>query len=331
MRRPFVEDLLCPISADRLELVTGETDDIVWSGELVCRGCGHRWAVQDGVPRLVPPDLPEDQQRTGDAFAAEWLHFDEMHPEFEAQFLDWLDPIEPSFFEGKRVLDAGCGTGRHAFYAARFGASEVVALELGESVETARRVLEPFANVDVVQADLLRPPLRSPADGGGFDLVYCIGVLHHLPNPREGIRALVELLRPGGTLAVWVYGYENNGFVRNVVEPLRRVSTRVPPPLLRALSWPFGAAFHLVAKGVYRPLRGTKVGRALPLNEYLASVGRFSFRHNYAIVFDQLVAPTSVYIKGVELEQWLDENGLVDVALSHRHANSWRGRGRVPA
>ena len=46
---------------------------------------------------------------------------------YEEQFLDWLYPIDRAFFPGKRVLDAGCGTGRHAYLASRFGAREVVA------------------------------------------------------------------------------------------------------------------------------------------------------------------------------------------------------------
>jgi SAM-dependent methyltransferase len=198
-------------------------------------------------------------------------------------------------------------------------------------VETARRVLSPLENAEVVQGDLLRPPLRTVAEGGGFDLVYSIGVLHHLPDPQEGFRSLVRYVRPGGTIAVWVYGYENNGVVRNVVEPLRRVTTKLHPSLLRGVAWPLGAAFHALARGVYAPLAETAVGRALPLSEYMRSVAQFSFRHNYAIVFDQLVAPTAAYIKSSELRRWFADCGLEDVQLSHRHGNSWRAHGRMPA
>jgi SAM-dependent methyltransferase len=331
MNRRLLEDLLCPLSSEPLQLVSGETADDVERGELVCTGCGSSWEIRRGVPRLVPPDLVEQQRRTAAAFAYEWQHFAEMHPEYEEQFLDWLHPIGPDFFRSKRVLDAGCGTGRHAYFAAQYGATEVVGLDLSGAVETARRVLAPFENAEVVQGDLLRPPFRTAADGGGFDLVYSIGVLHHLPDPYVGFRSLLRFVRPGGTIAVWVYGYENNGFVRNAVEPLRRVSTKVPPPFLRGLAWPLGATFHGVAKGVYRPLGGTAVGAALPLNEYMASAANFSFRQNYSIVFDQLVAPTAAYIKGSELRGWFDENGLEGVVISHRHGNSWRGQGRLPA
>lgn len=330
MKRPLLDDLLCPLSSESLQLANGDAGDEVENAELVCAGCGRRWEVLRGVPRLVPPDLVEQQRRTAAAFAFEWQHFSEMHPEYEAQFLDWLHPIGQDFFRGKRVLDAGCGTGRHAYWAAKYGASEVVGLDLSEAVETARRVLSELENAEVVQGDLLRPPLRSAAEGGGFDLVYSIGVLHHLPDPYDGFRSLLRFVRPGGTIAVWVYGYENNGFVRNVVEPLRRVSTKVPPPFLRGLAWPLGAAFHGIAKGVYAPLDGTAIGKGLPLNEYMASVANFSFRQNYSIVFDQLVAPTAAYIKGSELRSWFHENGLEDVVISHRHGNSWRGQGRVP-
>lgn len=331
MKTALIEDLVCPVSRDRLRLTGEQGDSDIVEGELVCDTCALRWPVRNGIPRLVPRDLVEQQRKTAAAFGWQWQHFAEMHPEFEAQFLDWLHPIGKDFFQGKRVLDAGCGIGRHAYYAASYGASEVVAIDLSGAVESASHNLGGFENVHVVQADLLRLPLRTAEAGGGFDLIYSIGVLHHLPDPRRGFLSLLPYLRPGGTIAVWVYGHENNGVVRNVVEPLRRVSTSVPTPFLRALAWPLAVGFHGAARLVYRPLDGTRVGRSLPLNEYLSSVADFSFRQNYGIVFDQLAAPTARYIRGPELEEWFRAGGLEDVRVSPRHGNSWRGRGLAPA
>jgi SAM-dependent methyltransferase len=328
MKPALLESLACPMSLDALRVEPDNQQEYV-SGELVCDGCGARWAIDDAIPVLVPPDLVTQQRKTASSFGWQWQHFDEMHPEFEAQFLDWLSPIGAEFFRGKRVLDAGCGTGRHAYHAARFGAREVVALDLSDAVFTAQRNLSALDNVHVVQGDLLRPPFRT-AESGGFDFVYSIGVLHHLPDPAAGFRSLLRLVRPGGTIAIWVYGYENNGLVRNVVEPLRRVSTKIRPSHLRALAWPLAVGFHGAAKGVYRPLGESAIGRRLPLQEYMSSVADFSFRQNYGIVFDQLVAPTAAYLKRDELERWFEGGGLEDVILSHRHSNSWRGQGRVP-
>jgi SAM-dependent methyltransferase len=330
VKASLLEDLVCPISGDGLQIVPASAEPDVETGELLCESCGLRWPIRGGIPRLVPADLVEQQRKTANAFGWQWQHFAEMHPEFEAQFLDWLNPIGPDEFVGKRVLDAGCGLGRHSYFAASYGAREVVALDLSDAVETAQRNLAQFDNVHVIQGDLLRPPLRAADDGGGFDLVYSIGVLHHLPDPYEGFRTLLRYVRPGGTIAVWVYGHENNGFVRNVVEPIRRVSTRIPPSALRTLAWPLALGFHGAAKGIYRPLERTAAGRSLPLHEYMSSVADFSFRQNYGIVFDQLVAPTAAYIKGDELQTWFAQNRLEDVHVSHRHGNSWRGQGRVP-
>jgi len=327
-----VDDFVCPLCRDPLRLEGGDSKDgHEDSGELVCSGCGHRWPIRGSIPRLVPPDLVDQQAKTAAAFGWQWQHFSELHLEFERQFLDWVHPLEPRSFRGKRVLDAGCGTGRHAQFAAKYGASEVIALDLSAAVEAAHQNLANLDNVQVVQGDLLRPPFRTAAEGGGFDLVYSIGVLHHLPDPLAGFRSLLRLVKPGGTIAVWVYGHENNGFVRNVVEPLRRVSTKIPPSLLRGLAFPLGAGFHGVAKTIYRPLNGTAVGRSLPLADYLSSVADFSFRQNYGIVFDQLVAPTAAYITGPEFNRWFEDDGLEGVTISHRHGNSWRGSGRIPA
>jgi SAM-dependent methyltransferase len=331
MNPALLESLACPVSFDPLRLEPDHHEQEVKSGELICDGCGARWSIEDGIPRLVPPDLVKQQRKTASSFGWQWQYFDEMHPEFEAQFLDWLYPIDAEFFRGKRVLDAGCGTGRHAYHAAIFGASEVVALDLSDAVFAAQRNLSGLDNVHVVQGDLLRPPFRSgESDRGGFDLIYSIGVLHHLPDPEAGFKSLLRLLRPGGTIAIWVYGHENNGLVRNVVEPLRRVSTKIRPSHLRALAWPLAVGFHAAAKGLYRPLGESAVGKRLPLHEYMSSVADFSFRQNYGIVFDQLVAPTAAYLMREELERWFEAGGLEDVTLSHRHGNSWRGQGRAP-
>ena len=295
------------------------------SEALDCSGCSRRFPVDGGIPRLVDGAvLGEGQQRTAGAFGWQWKHFTEMHAEYEAQFLDWIRPLQPSFFEGKKVLDAGCGIGRHAYFAARFGASEVVALDLSEAVETARENLSGLDGVHVVQGDILNPPFRPDDAEQGFDLVYSIGVLHHLPDPRAGFLSLARLLRPGGTLFVWVYGHEGNALVRHGVEPLRRLTTRMSPSSLRVVAWPLSGALYAAAHAVRGPLR------RLPSGEYVASLRSFSFRQVYSIGFDQLVAPSSRYIRREELAEWFTAAGLEDVEITQRNGNSWRGRGRRP-
>lgn len=327
----LVDSLACTRCAGSFVLAdVGLPSDEVENGRLQCTSCSATYPIARGIPRLLPEGLSGEQRRTAEAFGWQWLHFPELKDAFEAQFLDWIDPIEPTFFAAKDVLDAGCGIGRHAYLAAGYGVHRLIALDLSAAVEPAADNLERFDNAHVIQGDILRLPLRTPEDGGGFDLIYSIGVLHHLPDPRAGFLSLARWLRPGGTIAVWVYGHENNGFVRHVIEPLRRFTTSVPPSFLRAIAWPLALMFHAVVKGVYAPTRRHAWAQRLPLRDYLSSLGTFGFRQNYTIVFDQLVAPTAAYVRGDEVREWFEAAGLVDVHVTSRHGNSWRGHGRRP-
>jgi SAM-dependent methyltransferase len=325
-----LEFVACPTCLAPLELEERAREgEEVMEGELTCTGCSAAYPVTGGIPRLLPGALSEEKRRTAAAFGYEWRHFTELHAQYRDQFLDWMQPIQPEFFEGKVVLDAGCGTGRHAFFAAEFGAREVVGMDLSDAVLTAFGHIGRRPNVHIVQADIYTPPLRR----GAFDAIYSIGVLHHLPDPRSGFLALVPLLRPGGTIHAWVYGHENNGVVHHFINPVRKALTRhLPPPVVKgAIALPMTLILEALVRGVYGPLARTRAFDRLPSHAYLHSLGRFSFRQNHSIVFDHLIAPTAYYLRRDEFEEWFRAGGLDNVELSWRNENSWRGTGTAPS
>jgi SAM-dependent methyltransferase len=326
--------LACPICGADLRLVTSEQDPIregeVITGELVCGPCSKGFPIRRGVPRLLLPTLSAVEEKTAAAFGWQWQEFVEMHDQYEAQFLDWIHPIKAEFFRDKMVMDAGCGIGRHAYYAARYGAREVIAMDLSDAVDTAYANTGSMPNVHVVQGDIHCPPFRRSASGGGFDFIYAIGVVHHLPDPKAGFKSLLRYLVPGGSIFVWVYGRENNGIVHHLIDPVRRtVTSRMRPSHLPLVAWPLTMVLQAVLKGVYRPLRGTRLFNALPLHDYLHSISAFEFRRNYNIVFDHLVAPVAHYLSQEEFTTWFRSSGLQDVQVSWRNQNSWRGFGWV--
>ena len=334
MKPRLVELLGCPTCGGELRLRNAETDpecetEIV-TGELVCESCAALFPVRGGIPRLLPPGLSPVVERTSAAFGWQWQEFVEMYDQYEAQFLDWIDPIQPDFFRDKVVLDAGCGNGRHAFYAARYGSREIVGMDLSDAVETAYANMGKMPNAHVVQGDIYHPPFARRDGAGPFDFIYSIGVLHHLPDPEAGFESLLRFLRPGGAIFAWVYGYENNGVVHGFINPLRKgVTTRMRPSALPVIAWPMAVALQAVVKGVYRPLHPTPAFKMLPSREYLYSLSSFSFRRNYNIVFDHLVAPVAFYLRRDEFEGWFRRRGLRDVRISWRNQNPWRGFGRV--
>lgn len=332
MKPRLLQLIGCPMCNGALTLCAGasELEGEITSGELECPACHIKYPIRAGVPRLLP-SISEEEEKTSAAFGWQWSEFTEMYEQYEPQFLDWIHPLQPDFFKGKLVLDAGCGNGRHANYAARYGAREVVGLDLSKAVDTAYANIGSLLNVHIVQGDINHPPFRRPADGGPFDFIYSIGVLHHMPDPAAGFQSLVRFVRPGGAIFAWVYGRENNGVVHYFINPLRKgLTSRMPPRMLPAVAWPLSVVFQGVVKGVYRPLRHTRAFTALPSHDYLYSLSGFSFRRNYNIVFDHLVAPVAFYLRREEFEGWFQRARLEHIELSWRNQNSWRGFGRVP-
>src|SRR6266571_3376549 len=239
MKPGLIRMLACPSCAVALDLSERDRDGEITAGELVCRRCGSRYPIRNGVPRLLPPELSRVSQETSAAFGWQWREFVELYDEYEAQFLDWIHPIQPDFFRGKFVLDAGCGNGRHAFYAARYGARDVVGMDLSDAVDTAYANIGKMPNAHVVQGDINHPPFARAEGGGPFDFIYSIGVLHHMPDPEAGFQSLVRFVEPGGAIFAWVYGRENNAVVHGFINPLREnVTTRIPPSVLPVIAWP---------------------------------------------------------------------------------------------
>lgn len=110
---------------------------------------------------------------------------------------------------GTRVIDVGCGAGRHAFEAYRRGA-DVVAFDRDESelrgVETILRAMgetgeaPPDASAQAVAGDALSLPYADET----FDCVIASEILEHVPQDDAAIAELIRVLKVGGTLAVSV-------------------------------------------------------------------------------------------------------------------------------
>jgi SAM-dependent methyltransferase len=110
---------------------------------------------------------------------------------------------------GDRLLDLGCGFGRHAFEAARRGAS-VIALDAGpEEVAQVRGTLAAMVEAGELASDhpataVQGDALALPFPDATFDRVIASEVLEHIPDDRAAMAELSRVLRPGGTMAVTV-------------------------------------------------------------------------------------------------------------------------------
>jgi SAM-dependent methyltransferase len=105
-----------------------------------------------------------------------------------------------------RILDAGCGSGVGTEYLVHLNPqAQVVGIDLSAgTLEVAKeRCKRSGANrVEFHHLSLYDVEQLS----GEFDLINCVGVLHHTPDPIRGIQALAKKLAPGGLMHIFVYG-----------------------------------------------------------------------------------------------------------------------------
>ncbi|MFQ5657193.1 MAG: methyltransferase domain-containing protein [Candidatus Methylomirabilales bacterium] len=299
MRPELIQLLACPHCAGDLDLVASKRgmDDKAQEGELVCR-CGRRYAIVRGIPRFV------GSEAYAVSFGFQWNRFARTQLDSASKGSESLETFlaKTGFnlkeLKGKRILDVGCGMGRFAEVCAQAHA-EVVGFDLSVAVEAANTNLSSFPNTHIVQADIFRMPFPPES----FDHIYSIGVLHHTPDCEKAFRQLPRLLKPGGRIAIWVYGHM--GPWVKFTDLYRRLTVRMSPRLLFAL-----CHLSIPMYYVYKiPFLGELLWILLPASRHPKSAWRildtfdwyspqYQSRHTYPDVY-----------------RWFRSEGLIDIKL----------------
>ncbi len=115
-----------------------------------------------------------------------------------------LWPTQP-YRDDIDVLVAGCGTSQAARHAMREPASRVTGIDVSESSLQHTRELQQKYEIDNLELQQLKLE-EVETLGRRFDRIVCTGVLHHLPDPDAGLRALRGVLKPEGAMQLMVYG-----------------------------------------------------------------------------------------------------------------------------
>tara|TARA_Y100000816_G_scaffold218221_1_gene163265 strand:- start:261 stop:2357 length:2097 start_codon:yes stop_codon:yes gene_type:complete len=104
----------------------------------------------------------------------------------------------------ENVLIAGCGTGQQLVSKTSYANSNIVAIDLSlSSLAFAKRKMQELdqKNIEFLQGDILGLNSLNKK----FNVIECVGVLHHLKNPDEGLRILLNILEPKGYLKLGLY------------------------------------------------------------------------------------------------------------------------------
>ncbi len=212
-------------------------------------------------------------------FGFEWSTYDQIIPLYEKQFWAWVHPLQPADFAGKRVLDAGCGTGRNSLWPLQSGAAHVTAFDVDpRTTAVARKNLANQPRATVLEHSIYEIPFENE-----FDISMSIGVIHHLTDPRRAVAQLVKATKPGGTVLIWVYGQEGHATLKKTINAVRKMTSRMPLGLLNILVRPFSFLWWCFM-------------RLAPSSDpYVRLLRKAPFWHIHSILFDQLLPETACY------------------------------------
>jgi SAM-dependent methyltransferase len=255
----------------------------------------------------------ETRRGSPERFGYEWHKYSVVVPQHEEQFRRWLPFFSPSDWVGKRFIDVGCGMGRNSLWPMTYGAAGGYAVDLDDrSLAAARRTLDAFPAMEVRKCSAYQLPWTDE-----FDISFSIGVIHHLEHPEVALKSMITATKPGGCVAIWVYGRENNEWLLWALDPARKaLFSWMPTPWVHAISVLPTALLWLLLRSGFNRI------------EYFRLLRTFSFQHLRSIVFDQMLPKIARYWTKAEVECLMADAGLRDVKLEWVNEMSWAACGK---
>jgi len=193
--------------------------------------------------------------KTVEGFGEEWSRFDqtgmsdaELNEQFERYFAVFPFEKLPENAEG---FDLGCGSGRWAkVMAGKVGRLHCLDAS-AEALAVAKKNLSGVPNAEFHHASVAEIPLSD----NSMDFGYSLGVLHHIPDTRQGIESCVRKIKPGAPFLVYLYyAFDNRPawfrLVWKISDVFRRAICALPFGLKKIVT-------DLIAVLVYFPLAKT--------------------------------------------------------------------------
>ena len=227
--------------------------------------------------------------------------------------VDLFGPLlSPDDVCDQRVAEIGAESGDFSRALLAAGVSRLIAVEPSDAFPA---LVENLADEEF-RVDCLNCNSEFlPADGD-LDFVFAVGALHRMPRPRTALQAAFDALRPGGRIAIWLYGQEGWSFIFPLVKLARAGARQLPSVLRIAMAWTLTLPVSAyVAFCRFLPLPLHEVSRH--------TMGPLSFAQRHRVIRDQLNAPYTKHYNEAEARQLLEGAGFCDIQANHRLGYSW--------
>jgi ubiquinone/menaquinone biosynthesis C-methylase UbiE len=197
------DQLRCPDCHGVLQRRGSSADPLREQG-LACVACAASYRVDQGIPLLIGQrsQLNQSEVETQDRVSDEYDGVRYQRSSSVRYHEDTMRQLVELAPPRGSVLDDGCGTGAFLEFARRSKThvERYVGIDVSRGMlgHAARRLALSGQDQILVQADACRLPFADDT----FDVVYARALLHHLPDPADGLREIRRVLKPGGTAVV---------------------------------------------------------------------------------------------------------------------------------
>lgn len=254
--------------------------------------------------------------KTVSSFGEEWSKFNSFSDaEIKKAGDQYFDIVPGDIISGKAILDVGCGGGRWTKYLSG-KAGVIECIDPSDAIYVAAGLLKDKNNIRISKAGVDNIPFPD----NSFDLVFSLGVLHHIPDTFMAMQSCISKVKKGGYFLVYLYYSLDNrsSFFKGLFylsNLLRKVVSRLPSVVKRAvcdiLAVIIYMPFVLVARA-FRLLGFKKAARLIPLSYYANK----SFRMIRNDSLDRFGTPLEQRFSKDEIRRMMEKCGLENIVFS---------------
>lgn len=298
MKKRLLEIIRCPRCQEKLN---GSSNSVT------CKNCQTSYSVVDGLPVILSQAFLGEISQGKRDFGLQWewqnvgkFERDTIYGKTQNEelndFLKIFNIKSPEELTGKKILDAGCGSGRLTKALGQYATEAiVVGIDLSSSAKIAFDKCKNLENTYIIQCDLLNTPFKN----NFFDYVWSEGVIHHTQSSKDSFIKLSSLVSKSGKLYVWVYPkYILTPY--GLARALMIFSYLLHPKYLYALSFAYAIPTRIIfwilnKSGIYK-------------NNY--KMKTFIFKY-----FDSLSPRFQHYHSKKEVNSWFVEENFRDIQV----------------
>jgi ubiquinone/menaquinone biosynthesis C-methylase UbiE len=255
---------------------------------------------------------------TVNSFGHEWTEFNTFNDnEVKVAGDQYFDIIDSNMISKESsVLDIGCGMGRWSYYISD-KVKFVEAVDPSDAVFSASEFTSKKSNIRVTQAGVDDIPFED----NSFDLVFSLGVFHHVPDTEAAIVKAVRKVKKGGHFMVYLYySLDNRGFAFKLLfhlsNVLRIIISKLPGRLKSVvcdiLAVTLYLPFVLLSKLIKKVSPSGNFHKKIPLS-YYADKSMKIIRNDS---LDRFGTPLEQRFSKIQIEQMMMKAGLTEIVFS---------------